>query len=83
MSKNKRTSSSPDVSAIINQRNNNIQIPLFVKRDDKEGTDFYYLGPMRELSYNDEKMANGEKIVNVNFAMETPVPQNLFNYLES
>ncbi len=83
MSKNKRTSLSPDVSAIINQRNNNIQIPLFVKRDDKEGTDFYYLGPMRELSYNDEKMANGEKIVNVNFAMETPVPQNLYNYLES
>ena len=86
MSKNKRTSSSPDVSEIINQSRNNIQIPLFVKKSDNEGSDFYYLGPMKELSYKDTKMkANGElvNVVNVIFSIDNPLPHNLYNYLES
>ncbi len=86
MSKNKRTSSSPDVSEIINQRNNDIQIPLFVKKSDNEGSDFYYLGPLKELSYKDTKMrANGElvNVVNVIFSIDYPLPHNLYNYLES
>ncbi len=83
MSKNKRTSSSPDVSEIINQKNNDIQIPLFVKKSDNEGSDFYYLGPLKELSYKDTKMrANGElvNVVNVIFSIDYPLPHNLYNY---
>lgn len=47
-----------------------------------EGTDFYYLGKMNYNSFEDTTMKSGESVVNIRFDMETPVPQNLFNYLE-
>lgn len=86
MSKNKRTSSSPDVSKIINQKSNDIQISLFVKKSDNEGSDFYYLGPLKEMAYEDTKMkVDGEmvNVVDVIFSMDKPLPHNLYNYLVS
>ncbi|MBO5137080.1 MAG: DUF3427 domain-containing protein [Spirochaetaceae bacterium] len=55
---------------------------LFVKKDDAEGTDFYYLGKMNYNSFEDTTMKSGESVVKIRFEMETPVPQNPFNYLE-
>lgn len=86
MSKNKRTSSSPDVKAIIDQKTNGIKIPLFVKKNDKEGSEFYYLGNMTQENFKDTKMnSNGKlvNVVNVKFDLETPVSPNLFKYLTS
>ena len=51
-------------------------------RMEKPGTDFYYLGKMNYNSFEDTTMKSGESIVNIRFDMETPVPQNLYNYLE-
>lgn len=51
MSKNKRYINSPDVDAILHQRENDIQIELFIKKDDNEGTDFYYIGKMKKVNY--------------------------------
>ena len=76
MSKNKRTSTSPDVSVILDQARNKIEIPLFVKKDDNEGTDFYYLGNMK----SEGKSVN---VVNIRFDLENAVPQELYNYLEA
>ncbi|MBQ3023875.1 MAG: DUF3427 domain-containing protein [Spirochaetaceae bacterium] len=53
-----------------------------MKKDDAEGTDFYYLGKMNYNSFEDTKMKSGESVVNIRFNMQSPVPQNLYNYLE-
>jgi hypothetical protein len=84
MSKSKRSLTSPDVLSIINQKDNNIQIMLFVKKDDNEGTDFYYMGNMNTVRESAEqtKMESGESVVNIQFDMEIPVSQNMYNYLE-
>lgn len=82
MSRSRRTSQSEEVATIINQQQNHIRVMLFVKKDDAEGTDFYYLGKMNYNSFEDTTMKSGESVVNIRFDMETPVPQNLFNYLE-
>ena len=61
---------------------NHICVLLFIKKDDAEGTDFYYLGKMNYNSFEDTKMKSGESIVNIQFDIVPPVPQNLYNYLE-
>lgn len=86
MSKNKRTSTSPDVSVILDQARNKIEIPLFVKKDDNEGTDFYYLGNMKRDTFEDTTMKSEGKsvnVVNIRFDLENAVPQELYNYLEA
>lgn len=88
MSKNKRYLNSPDVEAILNQENNNIQIELFIKKDDNEGTDFYYIGKMKTDNESKEQtQIPNEKgqmlpVVNLQFDIEPSVPQNLYSYLE-
>lgn len=84
MSKSKRSLTSPDVSSILNQADNHIQIMLFVKKDDNEGTDFYYMGNMSTVKESAEQtqMESGESVVNIQFDMETPLTQNMYNYLE-
>lgn len=85
MSRSRRTSKSDEVAALINQQNNNIKIMLFVKKNDGEGSDFYYMGNMKYNSFLDMKMKNNPDvdIVNIQFDMENTVPQNLYNYLEA
>lgn len=60
---------------------------LFVKKNDGEGSDFYYMGKMKYNSFEDRTMKDKDgadvSVVNIHFDMENPVPQNLFNYLES
>lgn len=82
MSRSRRTSKSDEVAALINQPKNNIKIMLFVKKDDAEGNDFYYLGKMKYNSFEDTKMACGDSVVNIQFDMEKPIPNHLYNYLE-
>ena len=85
MSRSRRTSESDEVAALINQNSNNIKIMLFVKKNDGEGSDFYYMGKMRYNSFKDtfmkDKDGSDVSVVNIQFDMENPVPQNLYNYL--
>jgi len=85
MSRSRRTSRSDEVAALINQKRNNIKIMLFLKKNDGEGSDFYYMGNMKYNSFVDMKMKNNPDvdIVNIQFDMENTVPQNLYNYLEA
>lgn len=89
MSKNKRYLNSPDVDAILNQERNNIQIELFIKKDDNEGTDFYYIGKMKtDYESREQTQIENEKgqmlpVVNLQFDVLPSVPQNLYNYLEA
>jgi len=87
MSKNKRKLTSPDVSQILDQTISNMRIPLFVKKSNAEGNDFYYLGNMlvkKETAL--EKMIlkeDGDKVsvVEMNFSLLSPVENSLYDYL--
>jgi superfamily II DNA or RNA helicase len=87
MSKNKRKLNSPDVSEILSQKENQMRIPLFVKKNNSEGVEFYYLGNIYviknsaiEKYMND---ANGKQVsvVEMTFSLEHPVEKSLYDYL--
>ena len=82
-----RTLHSNEVQTIIQAKENNIDIHLFVKKDDDEGTDFYYLGkglPDRQ-SVAEDHMIDGKgkrlPVVHMNMVMEHPVENKLYDYL--
>jgi superfamily II DNA or RNA helicase len=85
MSKSKRNLNSPDVQII--RKHNNLRIPLFIKKSNDEGTDFYYMGDITPIdetfiqtTLDDD---NGKKVsvVKVVFSMNQPVDDNLFDYI--
>ncbi len=89
MSKNKRKMNSPDVQTILNQRSHNMRIPLFVKKKNIEGEDFYYLGNLNliensaiEKSIPDDqgKMVS---VVEMSFMLDHPVEKELYDYIVS
>ncbi|MBF0787362.1 MULTISPECIES: DUF3427 domain-containing protein [unclassified Streptococcus] len=81
-SKNKRTLESPDVKQIIASNENGLRLELFVIKDDAEGGDFYYLGPLNYVEGSAEEMKRaGESIVSMLFTLKEPVKADLFHYL--
>ena len=86
VSKSKRTLNSPDVKAIINY-GTGLRLPLFIKKSNDEGVEFYYMGDVTPMegSFIQTNMPNGDKkpvsIVKMIFAMNPPVEQSIFNYL--
>ena len=79
MSKNRRTLNSPDVLAIKNQKENGIRLPLFVKKSNDEGLDFYLLGDLTTIdgSFTQEKMqiegGSDVSVVKMDFLLDKPV----------
>jgi hypothetical protein len=86
MSKSRRTLTSPDVQAIQNYKEG-LRIPLFVKKSNVEGADFYYMGEMEpiENSFRQEKMPTGDgnevPVVQIDFNLNKPVEESLYNYI--
>ncbi|HEL2442344.1 TPA: DEAD/DEAH box helicase [Streptococcus suis] len=81
-SKNKRTLDSNDVSTIIQSNENGLRLELFVIKDDSEGGEFYYLGPLRYVENSaGEVMKNGDSVVQMLFKLNSPVETNLYKYL--
>ncbi|MFC5630760.1 MULTISPECIES: DUF3427 domain-containing protein [Streptococcus] len=81
-SKNKRTLESPDVKQIIDSNENDLRLELFVIKDDAEGGDFYYLGPLDYIEGSAEEMERaGESVVSMLFTLKDPVKTDLFHYL--
>lgn len=83
MSRNSTTTESKDMQRLINYKENNIQISLFVKKEDTKDTRFFYLGEMIPLSFEDtfQKDKNKSKIVNVIFKLENSVREDIFHFL--
>ena len=85
ISKNKRTLTSPDVLKFTNAKENNTKILLFVRKnkDDKENAKkFYFLGEMDPIFVPKEiTMSSGDKAVNFIFLLDTPVREDLFDYI--
>ncbi|MBD7908518.1 DUF3427 domain-containing protein [Sporosarcina gallistercoris] len=82
-----RTIHSQEVQRVINSDQHGNEIHIFVKKDNDEGTDFYYLGrgyPDKSTVEEDRMIdKNGKNIpvVHMNMIMEQPVERKLYRYL--
>lgn len=80
--KSNRTLRSSELAPIIN---NELALHLFVKKDDADGTDFFYMGQVDtqnheqvEMPGNDGKALN---VVTMDLELRSPVEQGLYDYL--
>ncbi|MDG1731642.1 MAG: DEAD/DEAH box helicase [Thalassotalea sp.] len=86
MSKSKRTLNSPDVKAIAEYKLG-LRLPLFIKKSNDEGTEFYYMGDVEpvEDGFNQTTMQTGASknvsVVEVLFNMKIPVQSDMYSYL--
>lgn len=87
MTRNRVTLNSSEALQIRDYRDSGLRIPLFVKKSDGEGSDFYYMGDMEpyDLKQVTIEGANDEKlpIVNIEYRMKVSVDDNIYHYLES
>ncbi|WP_047419798.1 DUF3427 domain-containing protein [Cellulophaga sp. Hel_I_12] len=79
-SRSNRKLSSQEIKNVINSK----RILLFVKKEDAEGTDFYFMGDASIIkdSILQEKMPDsGQPVVHFKFQLEQPVKDDLYNYI--
>jgi hypothetical protein len=87
MSKSNRSLNSNDVKSILG-KNGPIRLPLFIKKNNDEGMDFYYMGDMTpDLNNVDQTTMlndNGAQIpvVKIRFKLANPVISSIYNYLQ-
>ncbi|MFS1664417.1 DEAD/DEAH box helicase [Streptococcus sp. zg-JUN1979] len=81
-SKSRRKLISSDVQTIMTSQENGLRLELFVIKDDSEGGEFYYLGPLNYIKKSAEELERaGESIVRMLFTLKEPVKSDLFHYL--
>ena len=81
MSRNNRRTSSPELEPLINY--NGINTLLFIQKSNDEGIEFYYIGKLTPLDYNQVYRTINDKkqpIVNFKFKIENEVKDELFSY---
>ena len=87
MSKNRRKIESPDVQLIMNAEKNNTRLPLFIRKSDDEGQEFYYIGNMNPVpkKFEETLMDSGDglkvSVVSMFFDLDKPVIDELYNYI--
>jgi superfamily II DNA or RNA helicase/HKD family nuclease/phage repressor protein C with HTH and peptisase S24 domain len=84
MSKSNRTVNSTDVQSILGKKGP-IRLPLFIKKSNDEGTEFYYMGEISPVSDEETTISNdtGKQlpVVKIRFNLINPVTPSMFNYL--
>ena len=86
MSKNRRTLESPEVIEIINSKQNKTKLYLFVKKNDDEGSEFYYLGEVQTIDGMWEQVTIKDKhnkdvpVVKFKFRMVNPLRSDIYDY---
>ncbi|ANU27131.1 DUF3427 domain-containing protein [Planococcus versutus] len=84
-----RTLASGEVKTIIDAAENNIDVHLFIKKDDDEGGDFYYVGQALPDKENIEQALMTDKnlkeipVVHMHLALENTVESKLYHYITS
>jgi len=87
MSKSNRTLRSNDVQSILGH-NGPIRLPLFIKKNNDEGMDFYYMGEVspqlnkveRTTIFNDR--GKQLSVVKIRFHLADTVSSTIYNYLQ-
>ncbi|MDF2607129.1 MAG: helicase [Bacillales bacterium] len=80
-----RTLESSEVQTIIDAESNNIDIHIFVKKDNDEGTDFYYVGTAKPDKDNvvQTVMKDGKPVVQINMILDQSVDNKLYYYIKN
>lgn len=87
MSKSNRRIDSKDVQSILG-KNGHIRLPLFIKKNNDEGVDFYYMGEvMPELNQVEQTTMKNDRgneipVVRIRFNLANPVTAPMYNYLQ-
>ncbi len=87
MSKSNRTLSSNDVQSILGA-NGSIRLPFFIKKNNDEGLEYYYVGEVFpepngvEQTTISNDSGNQLSIVKIRFKMADPVVPHLYKYLQ-
>lgn len=87
MSKSNRKINSNDVQSILG-KNGPIRLPLFIKKNNDEGMDFYYMGDISPEMNQVEQTTMGNdsgkqvSVVKIRFNLASPVSPSMYNYLE-
>jgi len=79
-SRSNRKLESSEIQNIISSK----RILLFVKKEDGEGTDFYYLGDVsivKDSVKQDKMQDSGSPVVHFTFDLDEPVTETLYTYL--
>lgn len=85
--RNNRTLQSNEVKEIIEAKDNETDIHLFVKKDDDEGNEFYYLGkalPEQKTVEETVMESKGKQlpVVRMNMLLEEPIEPTLYKYIK-
>lgn len=86
ISKSNRKLSSKDVQRIQNGKES-MRIPLFIKKHNDEGDEFYYMGDLSPIvdSFEEIMMSAGENktasVVQMQMEMKKPVASSLYDYI--
>jgi SOS-response transcriptional repressor LexA len=86
MSKSNRKRESNDVKSILGE-NGQIRLPLFIKKNNDEGQDFYYMGEVSpELNQTEQTSMKSDSgkmvsVVKILFNLKEAVSDALYNYL--
>jgi len=86
MTRNRVKVDSKETVAIMDWKANHIRLPLFVKKSDGEGRDFYYMGDVEPIKAEQQTIKSDGKdlpIVNILFHLRNAVRQDLFGYFEN
>jgi superfamily II DNA or RNA helicase/HKD family nuclease len=73
--------------AAIKNHSNQLRLPLFMKKHNGEGTDFYFMGDVKPIdeSFEETTIKNDQNknvpVVKVILELETPVESTVYNYL--
>jgi superfamily II DNA or RNA helicase/HKD family nuclease/SOS-response transcriptional repressor LexA len=87
MSKSKRTLNSNDVQSILGYKGP-IRLPLFIKKNNDEGKDFYFMGDvspnLNQVTQTNMPDDKGKQlpVVKIRFNLENPVSSHMYNYLQ-
>ncbi|MDB9744036.1 DUF3427 domain-containing protein [Fibrobacterales bacterium] len=87
MSKSNRKLESNDVQSILGKRGT-IRLPLFIKKSNDEGLDFYYMGDLKpKKNQAKQSLMNNDKgkqisVVKIIFALSSPVSDEMYRYLK-
>lgn len=84
MTRSKVSISSPEAQQIIHARENGLKILLFLKKSDGEGTDFYYMGEVRPIMWNQTTITNDKNevlpIMNFKLELKQEARKDIFDY---
>ena len=86
MTRSRLTLASPEVQKIINASQDGLDMRLFIKKSDSEGSDFYYFGRVKPVAWRQtiqlDDQGNQLPIVNFKLELEHPAQDDLYEYFD-